>query len=146
MNFRSISCGKPFTSRSVTVLPSSVAVNRRFSASTYPFLVMVERIVAYVLGRPMPSFSSVLTSDASLYRGGGWVKCWLAIRPSLSSVCPSASGGRIDVLLLAGRPDPAVAVELLDLPRALNTPWSARISTVVVATRAGVIWLATNRL
>ena len=32
-------------------------------------------IAAYVLGRPMPSFSSVLTSDASLKRGGGSVKC-----------------------------------------------------------------------
>jgi len=30
-------------------------------------------IEAYVEGRPMPSSSSALTSDASVNRAGGWV-------------------------------------------------------------------------
>jgi hypothetical protein len=34
---------------------------------------MVERIAAYVDGRPMPFSSSSLTSEASVKRGGGWV-------------------------------------------------------------------------
>src|SRR5262249_46723025 len=123
-----------------------VALNRRFSASTYPFLVIVERMVAYVLGRPMPSFSRVFTSDASLYRGGGWVECWLSFRPSFSRGCPAGRGGRGTA---SGRP----AGQTLRYPSnfsiwplALNTPWSAWISTFVTATMAGVIWLATNRL
>ncbi len=37
-------------------------------------------IEAYVDGRPMPSSSIALTSDASVYRAGGWV-LW----PSASS-------------------------------------------------------------
>ena len=38
---------------------------------------------------------NVFTSDASLYRGGGCVKCWLALKPNLSSACPSLSDGRV---------------------------------------------------
>ena len=36
-------------------------------------------MLAYVLGRPMPSFSSSFTSVASVKRGGGWVKCWVGL-------------------------------------------------------------------
>src|SRR5438034_76370 len=41
----------------------------------------------------MPSFSSVLTSDASLKRGGGSVKCCVGCSCNRSSGCFSASGG-----------------------------------------------------
>src|SRR2546421_6652350 len=43
--------------------------------NTYPRSWMVAMMLAYVDGRPMPSSSSALTSDASVYRAGGWVTC-----------------------------------------------------------------------
>ena len=55
--------------------------------------MIVPRIDAYVEGRPMPSSSRVLMSEASVKRGGGWVKCCLGSSPSTPSTSPSSSGG-----------------------------------------------------
>ena len=62
-------------------------------------------IDAYVDGRPMPSSSSRLTSEASVYRAGGWVvwptgsiagsgSCWPTVRSgsTRSRSSRSASG------------------------------------------------------
>ena len=42
----------------------------------------------------MSSFSRALISVASLYRGGGWVKCWVASRACRSSAWPAEMQGR----------------------------------------------------
>jgi hypothetical protein len=52
----------------------------------------------------MPLSSSALTSVASVYRGGGSVKCCLASRSRLSRASFAANGGngmRVDFALLA---------------------------------------------
>ena len=41
--------------------------------------MIVEIVAAYVDGRPMPCSSSALISVASVYRGGGSVKCWVGV-------------------------------------------------------------------
>ncbi len=63
--------GKCLTSLSVTTMPRSVGWNERFCCSTYLRSWMVLMMLAYVLGRPMFSASSALTSEASVNRGGG---------------------------------------------------------------------------
>ena len=55
--------------------------------------MIVLRIDAYVDGRPMPSSSSALISDASVKRGGGCVKCWRGSSVMSRSVSPSVSSG-----------------------------------------------------
>ena len=52
-------------------------------------------IDAYVDGRPIPSSSSVFTSDASVYRGGGCVKCCSGRTSSIRSSCSAVSSGSI---------------------------------------------------
>ena len=47
---------------------------------TYCRSWMVLMIAEYVEGRPMPRSSSSFTSDASLKRGGGSVKCCSGLR------------------------------------------------------------------
>ena len=51
-------------------------------------------IDAYVDGRPIPSSSSVFTSDASENRGGGWVKCCSGRTSSMRSTCSTVSSGK----------------------------------------------------
>ena len=58
--------GKCGTSESVTSMPSSVGKSVPFSRLAYSRSWMVERICAYVDGRPMPRSSRVLTSEASV--------------------------------------------------------------------------------
>ena len=50
-------------------------------------------IDAYVDGRPMPSSSSVLTSDASEKRGGGCVKCCSGRTSRSARACSAVSSG-----------------------------------------------------
>ena len=50
-------------------------------------------IEAYVLGRPMPSFSRALTSEASVYRAGGLVKCCSGRMSTVASDWPTCVGG-----------------------------------------------------
>ena len=55
----------------------------------------MEIVAAYVDGRPMPCSSSALISVASVYRGGGSVKCWVGVTDSTDVASPSESGGRV---------------------------------------------------
>ena len=50
--------------------------------------------LAYVDGRPTPSSSMALTSDASVYRAGGCVVCEPGSKVTGSTASPSTSGGR----------------------------------------------------
>jgi hypothetical protein len=88
--------GKYGTSMSLTCMPSSVGKSVPFSRRTYSRSWMVERICAYVDGRPIPCSSSVLTSEASVKRGGGWVKCCLGSRARSLRISPSVRGGTTD--------------------------------------------------
>ena len=47
-----------------------------------------------MLGRPMPFSSISLMSVASVNRGGGSVKCWLASSLAQDKASPTASAGR----------------------------------------------------
>src|SRR5436189_5662041 len=49
----------------------------------------------YVDGRPIPRSSSSLTSEASLIRGGGSVKCCSVLRDLSVSFWPASSGGSL---------------------------------------------------
>ena len=49
--------------------------------------------LAYVLGLPIPSFSSCLTNDASVNRAGGFVKCCSAFISTAANSCPTLTGG-----------------------------------------------------
>ncbi len=60
---------------------------------TYPRSWIVWMIDAQVEGRPMPSSSSRLTSDASVYRAGGDVVWPSGVIDSIGTTSPSASGG-----------------------------------------------------
>ncbi len=51
---------------------------------------------AYVDGRPMPSSSIVFTSEASVKRGGGCVKCCSGRTSSMRSACSAVSSGSMD--------------------------------------------------
>ena len=67
-------------------------------------------IEAYVLGRPIPSSSSVLTSVASVSRAGGVVWCSSASIDFARASSPSLTGGRIVSLSLSaasGSSDPS---------------------------------------
>ena len=72
-----------------------------FSPSLSPFtiyprpVVRVDMIWAYVAGRPIPSSSSFLTSEASEYLDGGAVKRPPEVNPSGIITSPSLSAGRI---------------------------------------------------
>ena len=93
----------------------------------------------------MFSFSRALIRDASLYRGGGWVKCWVASSVQIERLAHGERRQEFVLDLAAGRPDPAVAVELDHLALGLEQPRPAVIPTSVTAKSAGIIWLATNR-
>ena len=54
---------------------------------------MVDKIAAYVDGRPIPFSSSSLTRVASENRGGGWVKCCSGLVSSSFSESPSLTSG-----------------------------------------------------
>ena len=56
---------------------------------------MVLMIAAYVEGRPIPRSSSSFTSEASLNRGGGSVKCCSGFRLFSVSFWPSVSSGSL---------------------------------------------------
>ena len=78
----------------VTTKPSSVGTSCFFSLKTYPLSIIVEIVGEYVLGLPMPSSSSVLTSEASVYLAGGSVKfCFGSIFSKLG-LSPTLSFGR----------------------------------------------------
>jgi hypothetical protein len=62
----STSVGKFFSSSSVTAKAVYVGTSWFPLRSTYPRSITVPMIEAYVLGRPIPSASSVFTSDASV--------------------------------------------------------------------------------
>ena len=71
----------------------------------------------------MFSFSSALISVASLYRGGGWVKCCVGSeRVQVERLTDVEVGQELVVLLAAGGPDLAVAVELEHLALGLEQP------------------------
>ena len=53
---------------------------------------MVEIVLAYVDGRPIPSSSKTLTSEASLNRGVGCVKCHAAAGRGTANVGPDLTG------------------------------------------------------
>ena len=111
-------------------------------------------------GRPIPSSSIFLTSDASEKRGGGWVKCWSATTSPRRSGSRSAIGGSM-----------RLSSSLFSSPAALSS-WASRysfrkpskariepvarsrgpfgvagsaISTVTWSSSADCIWLATAR-
>ena len=76
-------------------MPSSVGTNLPPSFFTYSRSWMVERIDAYVDGRPTPSDSSSFTSVASLKRGGGSVKCCSGSIALKRSSSPSVTSGSL---------------------------------------------------
>ena len=83
------------TSRSVTTSPISVGANLPpIFGHILPFLDGL-RIAEYVEGRPMPRSSSSFTSDASLKRGGGSVKCCSGFSSFSLSFCPASSAGNL---------------------------------------------------
>src|SRR5206468_2850823 len=63
--------GKCSCRKSVTTKPTSSGNKALPSLRTYFRSTSVEIVGAYVDGRPIPNSSSVLTSDASVKRGGG---------------------------------------------------------------------------
>ncbi|MNN57910.1 hypothetical protein D3C81_1729250 [compost metagenome] len=86
--------GKNCSICSIISSPSSVGINFFSSIATYPRFWIVSNVGAYVLGRPIPSSSSVLTRRASVYRGGGWVKCCLGSMSCFTKSSPAFSGGK----------------------------------------------------
>src|SRR6266480_4017107 len=85
--------GKCSRRKSVTTKPTSSGVSARPSFRTYLRSTSVEIVGAYVDGRPIPNSSSVFTSDASVKRGGGCVKCCDASSPRSLSASPSCTSG-----------------------------------------------------
>jgi hypothetical protein len=57
----------------MTTKATSSGNRRRCSRYTYFRSSRLEIVGAYVEGRPIPRLSSSFTSEASVYRGGGWV-------------------------------------------------------------------------
>ena len=55
--------------------------------------MIVEMMLAYVDGRPISLASRVRTSDASVYRAGGWVSCPSACTATACSTSPVRIGG-----------------------------------------------------
>src|SRR5215472_14496212 len=100
VNLRSKMSSKLLTSSLHTRSPSMVGENRPWFLVTYSLSTSVEIIAAYVEGRPIPSSSSSLTNVASLYRGGGSVKCCSGRIFSNRSNWPSATSG-------SARPSPS---------------------------------------
>src|SRR5437763_17217720 len=120
---------------------------------------MVERIEAYVDGRPMPSSSSALTRLASVYRGGGLVLCpsgessaaliawsWLrrGRRDSASSATPPASESTDSTYALR---KPAKVIVRPDAANVHSSPVDAVpvIRTESVVPFASAIWEAMVR-
>src|SRR5207237_1235798 len=85
--------GKCSCRKSVTTKPTSSGNKALPSLRTYFRSTSVEIVGAYVDGRPIPNSSSVLTSDASVKRGGGCVKCCDASSPSSFSASPGWTSG-----------------------------------------------------
>ena len=85
--------GKCSRRKSVTTKPTSSGTSARASLRTYLRSMSVEIVGAYVDGRPIPCSSSVFTSDASVKRAGGCVKCCDASRPRSLSSSPAATSG-----------------------------------------------------
>src|SRR6266404_2897391 len=111
----------------------------------------------YVDGRPIPRSSSSFTSDASLYRGGGSVKCCSGFKDLSVSFCPASSGGSLCFNSSSSSSLPSLDSSYTrKKPSNFNTdpvtrnqnvslPDFASISTVVWSNTAGVICDATNR-
>src|SRR6516225_7893787 len=93
VNFTSNTSSKLLISNPHTRSPSIVGVNRPCSFFTYSRSTIVEIIDAYVDGLPIPSSSSSFTSVASVYLGGGSVKCCSGRIDSSFSTCPSVTRG-----------------------------------------------------
>src|SRR3974390_367284 len=93
VNLTSNTSSKLLISSMHTRSPSIVGVNRPWSFFTYSRSTIVHIIEAYVDGRPMPSSSSSFTSVASVYLGGGSVKCCSGRIESSFSTCPSVTRG-----------------------------------------------------
>ena len=76
----------------------------------------------------MSSFSSALIRVASLYRGGGWVKCWVGVeRVEVERLAGRERRQQLVLLSCrAGGQDAAVAVELEDLALGLEQPLAGR--------------------
>ncbi len=105
-------------------------------------------MLAYVLGRPMPCFSSSLISVASVYRGGLWVKCCVGARSIGATGLPWArSGSSWSSLLTPATFMKPSNTSLRPLARKTASPASvgATIVAVVWSNSAGGIWQATNR-
>jgi hypothetical protein len=117
---------------------------------------IVERIEAYVEGRPMPSSSSFLTRLASVYRGGGDVSWPFATGSDGVSAWPSASCGRRSSSLSASRSSSRPSSYAARKPRTVMTvplaencasrpPAASPTTTVAVEPVASTIWEATVR-
>ena len=75
-------------------------------------------------GRPIPFSSRALMRVASVYRVGGWVKCWSCFSPFRSSGSPSRRSGRGDwgASSSSSRPSSYTAVK----PENFSSEWLAR--------------------
>ena len=115
----------------------------------------------------MPSSSIRFTSVASEKRGGGWVKCWVAVTAPFFSGSFSRIGGRVrlssscSVPAAAAMPARASAARSSSssrysfrkpskamtepLARSLVLPLWSTSSTTVWSSSADCIWLATAR-
>ena len=95
----------------------------------------------------MFSFSRALISVASLYRGGGWVKCWVGVeRVQVERLADGEGRQQLVLLLAAGGQTRRWPSNLRTLPWALKSPGPAVMATSVTVKTAGAIWLATNRV
>ena len=101
----------------------------------------------------MPFSSMARMREASVYRGGGWVKCWSGAKPRFSSCWPSVRGGRLESLSSFSRSSSlpssytAVKPENFRLLAEARKPWpAASASMETLSKTALVIWQATNRL
>src|ERR1700720_1204732 len=157
VNFTSNTSSKLLISSTQTRSPTSVGVNRPRSFFTYSRSTIVEIIEAYVEGRPIPSSSSSFTSVASVYRGGGSVKCCSGLMDSSFSTCPSVTRGSAlpspsSSFSSSSRSAPATGIwytfrnpsNFMIDPVVRNVYSPALISIVVWSETAGSICEATN--
>ena len=139
--------------RALTANPIDVGRNRRRSSNAYSRSTNVDRMEAYVDGRPMPRASSSRTSVASEYRALGSVKCCSARILLSETFSPSISEGRTVFYSLSSSSFPSWYTFIKPGsttrdPVALKTSWSLDwIENCTVTWRrvAGIIWLATAR-
>ena len=82
-------------SLSATIWPIFLTKNLLFWISTYPLSWIVEIILAYVEGLPIPFFSNSFTRAASEYLDGGLVNFWSSLISFKLRLSPSFNGGKI---------------------------------------------------